>query len=103
MAVYTVDGNVMARCSTTKRVYRIDKIDDLKSHGFFQNSSKHSPGCRQRSMNFCTLFLCAVRSVPVLLHLCTCFLRIVLGPSFFKQFVQRVVGIFMFPFFIDGG
>ena len=47
VAVYTVDGNVMARCSTTKRVYRIDKIDDLKSHGFFQNSSQHSLGCRQ--------------------------------------------------------
>ena len=35
VAVYTVDGNVMARCSTAKRVYRIDRIDDLKSHGFF--------------------------------------------------------------------
>lgn len=46
VAVYNVDGNVMAKCSTTKRVYRIDKIDDLKSHGFFQNSSKHSPGYR---------------------------------------------------------
>ena len=45
-------------------------------------------------MNFCTLFLCALRSVTVLLHLCTSFLPIVLGPSFFMQFVQRVVGIF---------
>lgn len=54
-------------------------------------------------MNFCTLFLCALRSVTVLLHLSTCFLRIVLGPSFFMRFVQRVVGIFMFLSFIDGG
>ena len=35
MAVYTVDGNFMARCSTTKTVYRIDKINDLKSLLFF--------------------------------------------------------------------
>ena len=44
--------------------------------------------------------LCALRSVTVLLHLCTCFLRIVLDPSFFTRFVQRVVGIFMFLFFL---
>ena len=54
-------------------------------------------------MNFCTLFLCALRPVIVLLHICTCFLRVVLGPSFFLRFVQRVVGIFMFLFIIDGG
>ena len=38
VALYTADGNVMARCSTTKRVYRIDKIDGLKSHGFFKTA-----------------------------------------------------------------
>jgi len=38
VAVYIVDGNVMARCSTTKRVYCIDKIDDFKSNGCFKTA-----------------------------------------------------------------
>ena len=53
-------------------------------------------------MNFCTLFLCALRSVIVLLHLCTCFLRIVLGPSFLLRFVQRVVAFLCFFLLLMG-
>lgn len=47
VAVYIVDGNVMARCSTTERVYRIDKIYDLKRHGFF----KTAPNTAQDATN----------------------------------------------------
>ena len=53
-------------------------------------------------MIFCTLFLCTLRFVTAsaLLHLSTCFLRIVFGPSVFMQLVQRMVGIFMFLFLL---
>ena len=67
-------------------------------------SLKTAPNTAQGVANelLYSLFLCGLRSDTVLLHLRTCFLRIVLGPSAFMRLVQQVVGIFMFLFLLMG-
>ena len=94
----------MARCSTKKRVYRIDKVDDLKSHvsfSFFSKQLQTQPRM-PLMLNDLLYFVLVCFTICyrfVTSFLSTCFLRLKFLPSVFIRLVQRMVGIFMFTFF----
>ena len=93
----------MLWCSTTKRVYRIDKIDDHKSHVFF----KTAPNTAQDVANAEWTFV-----YFVLVWFTICY-RFVTFKDMFSSYSIRSLGFyvvgaaggghFYVSFFVDGG